>query len=109
MTLPTVKTTACLRFVDAYGETVFDRLQMPVLNEELKALRPVITAETLRLAKQRYLERASTWPVAARAMAGEIVEGLSVELLHAHLEQLIRFVSDGIAAGTHHYIRFVGD
>jgi len=31
--------TCCLRFVDPYGDTVFNRGQMPVLLDELRALR----------------------------------------------------------------------
>jgi hypothetical protein len=30
--------TACLRFIDPYGETLFNTLQMPVLLEELESL-----------------------------------------------------------------------
>jgi hypothetical protein len=61
--------TACLRFIDDYGETVFNRLQLPVLRDELIRLRPLITGETIRVTTQRYLERASAWPDAARREA----------------------------------------
>ncbi len=30
--------TACLRFVDPYGDTIFNQLQIPVLIEELEAV-----------------------------------------------------------------------
>ena len=40
--------TACLRFIDPYGETVFNGLQMPVLLDELQTLAARLTDEQSR-------------------------------------------------------------
>jgi hypothetical protein len=98
--------TACLRFIDDYGETVFNRLQLPVLRDELIRLRPLITDEMIRVTKQQYLEKASAWPDAARRKAASSVPGPSVKKLSAHLEEVLKVVTDGIASGPHHYVRF---
>ena len=101
--------TACLRFIDDYGETVFNRLQLPVLRHELIRLRPLITGATIRVTTRRYLEKASTRPGAAQREAVSRVPGPSVEELSAHLEEVLELVKDGIESGPHHYVRFVGD
>ncbi len=36
---PAVESTVCLRFLDPYGDTYFNQRQLPVLIEELEALR----------------------------------------------------------------------
>ena len=36
-------TSACLRFIDPYGDTVFNQLQLGQLLTELEGLRPTIT------------------------------------------------------------------
>jgi len=37
------KSTSCLRFIDPYGNTVFNRHQIPLLIEELEKVRPEIS------------------------------------------------------------------
>jgi hypothetical protein len=39
LNLPGLEATACLRFIDPYGDTIFNRLQIPHLVAELQALR----------------------------------------------------------------------
>jgi hypothetical protein len=101
--------TACLRFIDDYGETVFNRLQLPVLRDELIQLRPLITDDMIRVTAQRYLEHASARPGAARREAKSHVSRPFVGELCAHLEEVLEVVTDAIASGPHHYVRFVGD
>jgi hypothetical protein len=38
--------TVCLRFVDPWGDTTFNRMQVPILIVELRALRERVDAET---------------------------------------------------------------
>ena len=40
--------TCCLRFIDEYGDTKFNQLQLPVLLEELEALLPQSQDSTAR-------------------------------------------------------------
>jgi hypothetical protein len=55
---------SCLRFVDDYGDTVFNRLQAPVVLQELSRVRPAIDtipegdffAELLRLVNRCRVE-----------------------------------------------------
>ena len=108
VSLPTVETTVCLRFVDHYGQTIFNRLQLPVLKEELVVLRTAMTVEAIGLAKDRHLA-SPTKSAAPRRMAVEPVVGILIEELKAHVERLIALVEDCIAQGPHHIVCFVGD
>jgi len=37
-----LQNSVCLRFVDPYGDTVFNQIQIPVLIEELEKVRPML-------------------------------------------------------------------
>ncbi len=101
--------TSCLRFVDPYGQTVFNRGQMNTLRHELEALRSRITEQIVRDAKDDYLRSASGWPETARTEAGEYVASLSTNDLIDHVDKLLTLASDALACGPHHCIRFLGD
>jgi hypothetical protein len=47
---PRSSRTSCLQFIDPYGNTVFNQLQIPQLISELKALDQTLTDPKLRLA-----------------------------------------------------------
>jgi hypothetical protein len=51
-----LEATVCLRFIDPYGETLFNGLQMPVLLDELRALAARLTDEDSR----RHVEQLET-------------------------------------------------
>src|SRR5262245_47134153 len=103
LSLSDVDATACLRFIDDYGATVFNRLQFPILRDEFTQLRPFITDERLNQCKQRYLERASD---IAHQEAASRVERLSINELTAHLDRVLALLNDAIAGGPRHYVRF---
>jgi len=82
--------TKCVRFIDPYGNTVFNGLQLPVLIAELQAHRPFLTEAAI---------------VAARFTGAAV----SVSELREYLESLIDLLNDAIDRGPHHYVRFLGD
>jgi hypothetical protein len=43
-----VRDSVCLRFIDPYGDTIFNSLQLPVLLEELEIVRQANSAPELR-------------------------------------------------------------
>ena len=47
--------TACLRFIDPYGDTVFNRRQAPVLIEELQAAAALVADISVTQQHQTYL------------------------------------------------------
>ncbi len=47
--------TACLRFIDPYGNTIFNQLQLPVLAGELLTMRETSADEGLRSQLDRVL------------------------------------------------------
>jgi hypothetical protein len=101
--------TLCLRFIDAYGDTVFNRLQIPVLQSELSALALRLTEPKLIEGKRTYLERAEKWPRAGLEDARKDMESLSLGDLRHHLEELLRLLSDAVAKEPVVFVRFVGD
>lgn len=98
--------TVCLRFIDSYGSTIFNRLQIPVLQTELSALASRITETNLDEGKRVYLE---LLPKLVVEEARATLDTLSIAELRHHLHDLLRLLSETIARGPHHYIRFVGD
>jgi hypothetical protein len=109
LSLAPLDDTACLKSIDAYGDTVFNLEQMPVLRLELEHLAPFISERNVEHAKRGYMARTKTWPKAAIEDASRLTSSLSVDQLQGHLDDLIALVSQGIEAGPHHYCRFVGD
>jgi len=109
LSLGILDSTACLRFIDPYGGTVFNSLQIPVLQSELSALASRLTETKLLECKRAYLNRAEGWPKAALEGARKTMEALSIGELQQHLDELLRLLSDAVAKGPHHYVRFVGD
>lgn len=109
LSLALLDSTLCLRFIDPYGNTIFNGLQIPVLQRECLALALRITKPNLLQAKQDYLERAGAWPSAALEEARSAAEALSVDELQCHLEALLQLISEAAGKGPHHYVRFIGD
>ena len=101
--------TRCLQFIDPYGDTVFNRYQIPVLQSECSALMSLLTESNLLELKRVYLERAMAWPKVALEEAQKHVEALSLSELQNHLEALLGLISEALDKGPHHYVRFVGD
>lgn len=98
-----------LQFIDPYGDTVFNRLQIPVLQSECSALASQLTEQNLLEAKRVYLKSAEVWPKVAREDADKAMETLSLGELRLHLEALFSLLSDAAAKEPHHYVRFIGD
>jgi hypothetical protein len=101
--------TMCLQFVDPYGDTVFNGLQLPMLRRELKAIGASLTEADLEVGKRDYMMRASSWPTAAVREASQRLAALEVGDLRGHLASLLDLVDEAIRLGPHHYVRFVGD
>jgi hypothetical protein len=101
--------TACLRFIDQHGITVFNLAQIAALREEFDALRPRVTNQRLRASKEEYLQSTSNWPTKARMDAAQYVASLSADDLIEHLAKLLALVVEAVSQGPHHYLRFVGD
>lgn len=45
LALSPLEKTVCLRFIDPYGDTVFNQQQIPVFISELQALQQLVTSE----------------------------------------------------------------
>jgi hypothetical protein len=83
LTAPELDGTSCLQFIDPYGDTLFNRLQLPVLRREL---------ESLRL-------RIKVTPKAADSR-----RDLSIDEFCSHLGRLVALVDEALVRGPHHFV-----
>jgi hypothetical protein len=109
LSLASLDATVCLKFIDPYGDTVFNALQIPVLLLELEAIAPLVTETSLRAEQAQHLNQIAAWPAAAREAAQKHSDSLSLDELRGHLAKLIELARDGASQGAHHYCRFIGD
>jgi hypothetical protein len=109
LSLANVEGTACLRFIDPYGDTLFNGLQLPLLRQELESIAAELTETKLIAGKKDYLERACGWPARAVEEAQGKMAALSVNDLLQHLDRLVTLVRSAVERGPHIYIRFLGD
>jgi hypothetical protein len=101
--------TLCLRFIDPYDDTLFNSLQIPVLETELLAAAGYVTEVRLRKAKQDYLRQASDWPRSALAEAYSRLDSIEVFHIRKHLDDLGDLVREAAELGKGYFVRFVGD
>jgi len=101
--------SACLRFIDPYGQTVFNVAQIAQLKLELVGIAPGLTAERLERSKREYLAGAADWPARAQDDAAAYASSLCVDTLKEHRRKLVDLLSRGERVGPHHVVRFVGD
>ena len=102
--------TVCLRFIDPYGNTVFNQFQIPALIRELEAAREHVTDERVVRLGQSELEsaREAEWaPTLVHAIEGRN-QRMRAEDILAHLERLLELARQ--ARGKKHtYLKFYGD
>lgn len=85
--LPDLEKTICLRFIDPYGDTIFNQLQIPLLIRELASMRDLITDDSLQTLANRSLEsarRASLAPTRIREVE-EQASAVAAEPIHSHV------------------------
>ena len=111
-----LETTACLRFIDPYGDTVFKRSQMPVVEAEIETALPQLSVDRLRSARQEQLQSAidAGWQhsVIDQLMADvgtDRSRSAELEEVRGHMRQILEAVRVAIASGPHVYLRFIGD
>ncbi len=105
------ESTICLRFIDPYGDVVFNQIQLPVLIQELEQARGHITEE-------RVAEMLRERIKAMREYNLQVGQAIPIEYelpinpfralsLLAHLDQLLAAASRAVE--THTYLKFYGD
>jgi hypothetical protein len=111
-----LETTTCLRFIDPYGDTVFNGLQMPVVEAEIETALPQLSVELLRAAREERLEGAISagWQqtVIEQLRSGigtERSRTVELEEVRQHMNRVLEAVRMATASGPHVYLRFVGD
>ena len=101
-----LRNTACLRFIDPYGDTLFNRAQIRALIEELAALESVVSEEIVEREYNKWLSRRASNP--AIGSVAKRYPKPSKTAICEHITAPKNFASDGLRT-PHLYLRFVGD
>ena len=103
--------TSCLRFIDPYGDTVFNQLQVPILIRELEATRDLVTPARVAELGQQFLEGARNAKWAPTVIESIVSSNRSVSAsdIRAHLERLLDLARRAQEEGVHAYLKFYGD
>jgi hypothetical protein len=102
--------TACLRFIDPYGNTVFNQLQIPDLIRELEVARDLVTDDRVASLGQQFLEgaRRAKWAPTVLETIESSNRRLSTTDIRAHLERVLD-LARGAQGRVHMYLKFYGD
>lgn len=106
LALSTLEDTVCLRFIDLYGDTVFNQQQIPVLIKELQSLLQRITPnEVAGLQDQPF----RVYNLKTGQMENQVrVEKVSADEVTNLLSRIIELANRSNGA-THTYLKFYGD
>ena len=108
--LPAVENTVCVRFIDPYGDTIFNQLQIPRFITELTEMRDLITKDALCALADRSFEtakRAGTAPLVLRKLK-EQAGAVAVESVQEHIRRILELAGEA-HGDVHTYLRFSGD
>jgi hypothetical protein len=107
--------TACLRFIDPYGDTVFNSLQIPVLEVEVKARLSTLGSGRLRADREHQLAEAVRvgWQATVvEELRGGLGDASSdaeeLQAVKAHILQVLELIGRA-RTGSHTHLRFIGD
>jgi hypothetical protein len=101
--------TVSLRFIDPYGDAVFNQLQLPVLLGELETIHSNLNETRLLKMKKQYIHGSQRPPWLSEEEASSRASNISTLSLQSYLLELISLIQSAIKSGPHHYIRFLGD
>ncbi len=100
----------------ACGEAVFNSLQLPVLEAEVKARLSGLDIERLRSDREHRLAEAIRlgWSATVIERLREDLrdaasEAKELQAVRAHLDQVVGLIGQARRAGVHTYLRFMGD
>ena len=102
--------TVCLRFIDPYGDALFNQIQLPFLLSELEVLRDGLTTGHLRKAAERQLDAARTakWDPAVLEELAKDVTRIDAVPIQKHLNSVLELVRSA-QGEVHIYVKFDGD
>jgi hypothetical protein len=99
--------TVCLRFVDPYGNTIFNGIQMKVLVDELAVLNASLSEGVVNTAYDHWLAQFNSKDPAIGDYARTYPRP-SLAQIQQHVKAIQDLAMEGL--GTQHaYLRFVGD
>ena len=102
--------TICLRFIDPYGNTVFNQLQIPTLIRELETAREQVTDELVAKLAQEFLEKArkARWSPAVIQEIESSNRSVSASDIRGHMERMLALALRA-QGKVHTYLKFYGD
>ncbi len=98
--------TVCLRFIDPYGNTVFNQQQIPVFMDELQWLLPMITPGKIAALQEETLRVYNLQTGLAENRGRE--KKYSLEEIRKHIQKIIE-VAGRSKGEIHTYLKLYGD
>ena len=99
--------TKCLRFIDFYGNTVFNRYQMKILIEELNTVRATVSDASVEEAHKKWLAKFDQLDTSIQTYVSRYKKP-NVPDIRRHCTAIHELAEEGIRV-HHRYLRFVGD
>lgn len=110
------RASTCLRFIDPYGDTIFNSLQLPVLESEVSARLADLDISRLRADRKHQLAEAIRlrWQPTViedlrKALGDAVSDRREVREVKAHVSRVLALIGRARNAGAHTYLRFIGD
>ena len=108
--------TVCLRFIDPYGNTIFNALQIPVLESEIAAAMPGLSIDPLVVFRERQLAHALRvgWQETVveemrRDLGTPASRSEELAAVKAHMSEVLGLLAQAREEGPHTYVRCLGD
>jgi hypothetical protein len=108
--------TSLLQYIDLYGDTTFNQLQIPDLRSEVETALSTLSIHRLSESREATLSEAIrlNWDAAVIAKLRDNLgteESLAREAddVRVHITRLLELLDRSISEGPHTYVRFVGD
>jgi hypothetical protein len=99
--------TNCLRFIDFYGDTVFNQQQIPVFISELQSLLQHVTQDKLDALQKEFMEKYQAYNMSPEEIINQ-GRRYAVTKISEHISKILDLAHR--SKGEHHtYLKLYGD
>ena len=99
--------TICLRFIDPYGDTIFNQKQIPVLINELQFVLEQVSAESVAVWIDVLKAQSKMFDLPPKVI-GTRTKNISASAISGHIRQILELANRSMGK-THTYLKFYGE
>ena len=107
LTLSSQEETVCLRFIDHYGNTVFNQRQIPIFISELQDLLQLVTPDSVANLQEKLTKKLQRHTVPLELIENR-VKRLSAVEVSAHISKILDLANRS-KGEIHTYLKLRGD